>query len=60
MQRNRIKTLNLIIILLILVTIMALTFVGILGALYIKERNVAERLESENIQLQDQVSDIFP
>lgn len=58
MQRNRIKTLNLIIILLILVTIMALTFVGILGALYIKERNVAERLESENIQLQDQVSDL--
>ena len=58
MQRNRIKTLNLIIILLILVTIMALTFVGILGALYIKERNVAERLESENIQLQDQVSNL--
>lgn len=58
MQRNRIKTLNLIIILLILVTIMALTFVGILGALYIKERNVAERLESENIQLRDQVSDL--
>lgn len=58
MQRNRIKILNLIIILLILVTIMALTFVGILGALYIKERNVAERLESENIQLQDQVSDL--
>lgn len=58
MQRKRIKTLNLIIILLILVTIMALTFVGILGALYIKERNVAERLESENKQLQVQVSDL--
>lgn len=58
MQRKRIKTLNLMIILLSLVTIMALTFVGIFGALYIKERNVAERLVSENKQLQDQVSDL--
>lgn len=58
MQRKRIKTLNLMIILLSLVTIMALTFVGIFGALYIKECNVAERLVSENKQLQDQVSDL--
>lgn len=58
MQRKRIKTLNLMIILLSLVTIMALTFVGIFGALYIKERNVAERLVSENKQLQNQVSDL--
>lgn len=56
MQRNRIKTLNLIIILLIIVTIMALTFVGILGALYIKERDVAERLMVENKQLQEQMT----
>ena len=56
MQRNRIKTLNLVIILLIIVIIIALTFVGILGALYIKERDVAERLMVENNQLQEQMS----
>lgn len=56
MQKNRIKSQNLIIILLTIVTIMALTFVGITGALYIKERDVVESLMVENRELQEQLS----
>lgn len=56
MQKNRIKSQNLIIILLTIVTIMALTFVGIIGALYIKEWDVVESLMVENRELQEQLS----
>ncbi|MBO5031349.1 MAG: glycoside hydrolase family 25 protein [Lachnospiraceae bacterium] len=51
MQRKRIKTLHTIIILLIIVTIMALTFAGILGALYVKEVGEVSRLQNEKEQL---------
>lgn len=56
MQKNKIKIQNIIIILLIIMTIIALMFVGILGALYIKERDAAENLMIENRALQEQMS----
>lgn len=51
MQTKRIKTLHAIIILLIIVTIMTLTFAGILGALYVKEVGEVSRLQNEKEQL---------
>lgn len=44
MQTRRIRTLHFIIILLSLVTMIALTFTGVVGVLYIKERNEVKRL----------------
>ena len=44
MQTRRIRTLHFIIILLSLVTMIALTFTGVVGVLYIKERSEVKRL----------------
>lgn len=56
MQNRRIKSIHIIMILLTVITIIALTFVGILGALYINEKNEVVLLQNENKKLQEQLS----
>lgn len=51
MQTKRIRTLHIIIILLIIVTIIALTFAGAMGMLYVREVGEVSRLQSEKEQL---------
>lgn len=56
MRERRDNTAGIFIILMVIVTIIALTFVGILGALYIRQRDISEELRVENEKLQAQVS----
>lgn len=51
MQTKRIRTLHKIIILLIIVTIISLTFAGAMGALYVKEAGEVSRLQDEKERL---------
>lgn len=51
MQTKRIRTLHIIIILLIILTMVSLTFAGALGVLYVREADKASRLQSEKEQL---------
>ena len=51
MQNKRIRTLHIIIILLIITTIISLTFAGAMGALYVKEVGEVSRLRGEKEQL---------
>ena len=54
MQTKRIRTLHIIIILLIIVTMISLTFAGAVGALYVKEVGEVSRLQGEKDQLANQ------
>lgn len=56
MQAKRIRLLQRIVILLMVVTMVTLTLAGFLGAFYIKERNEAVKLREENEQLQAQLA----
>ena len=47
MQTKRIRTLHIIIILLLVITIISLTFAGVLGALYVRETREVGRLQRE-------------
>ena len=51
MQTRRVKSLQITVILLTIVTVMSLTLAGLFGALYIKETIKAERLQDEKEQL---------
>ena len=51
MQTKRIRTLHIIIILLLITTIIALTFAGVMGALYVREVKEVGRLQGEREQL---------
>lgn len=51
MQTKRIRTLHMIIILLILVTMLSLTFAGAVGALYVRSVGEINRLQAERQQL---------
>ena len=51
MQTKRIRTLHIIIILLLITTIIALTFAGAMGALYVREVKEVGRLQGEREQL---------
>ena len=51
MQTKRIRTLHIIIILLLVITIISLTFAGVLGALYVRETREVSRLQREGGQM---------
>ena len=51
MQTKRIRTLHIIIILLLIITIISLTFAGVMGALYVREVKEVGRLRGEREQL---------
>lgn len=56
MQKRRINTTQVIMILLVILTITAFTLTGVLGALYVKEKNEVALLQSENKKLEDQLA----
>lgn len=56
MQKRRINTTQVIMILLVILTITAFTLAGILGALYVKEKNEVALLQSENVKLENQLA----
>ena len=51
MQTKRIRSLHIIIILLLIITIISLTFAGVMGALYVREVKEVGRLRGEREQL---------
>lgn len=53
MQRKRIRTLHTIIVLLIVVTIISLTFAGAMGALYVRAVGENSRLRGEQLRADD-------
>ena len=56
MREKKNVTLSVFVILMVIVTIMSLTFAGITGALYIRQRDITDQLLVDNEKLQSQAA----